>query len=514
MSKCILGIDIGTTNVKSVLFTLDGSILTQESAEYLTFFPQSGWAEQDSEQWWEATVKTISQITSMFKTDKHEIAAVGISSQAPTILPLDVKGNPLRNALIWMDRRSEKECDFLRQKIGEVKIKEITGNRIDPYFALPKLLWLKKNEPDLLKNTHKILQCNGYVNYKLTGCFSIDKVHASLSQMYNINKNKWSQELCQQCKISPEILPEVYECTDIIGTVSKKAAAITGLSEGVPVIAGTVDGSAAAIEAGVVDSGEAVEMTGTSTVLLVDSDIWRNNKSLTTMYHGFGDHCLIFGAISSTGACLKWFRDQLGDTEKKTAQKLNLDIFELMDLEASKVEVGAGNLLFLPYMMGERSPIWDSYARGMFIGLTLNTTRKQIIRAILEGTSFALYHNLKEVNKLGMKVNELKAVGGGSNSDLWLKIKASMLNMPISVPETSTGAPFGVAILAGIGIKLYNNVRDIIKKSTKIKKVIVPDSIWHEHYAELFEVYLNIYKHTKNDLFELANIKLKKSDQA
>jgi xylulokinase len=210
--------------------------------------------------------------------------------------------------------------------------------------------------------------------------------------------------------------------------------------------------------------------------------------------------------MSSTGACLKWFRDQFGNTEKKAAQKLNLDIFELMDLEASKVEAGAGNLLFLPYMMGERSPIWDSHARGMFIGLTLNTTRKQMIRAILEGTSFALYHNLKEVTKLGLKVNKLKAVGGGSNSDLWLKIKASMLNMPILIPEISTGAPFGDALLAGVGVKLYNNVRDIIRKSIKIKKVIMPDNTWHERYAELFEVYINIYKHTKDDLFKLTNI--------
>ena len=177
-----------------------------------------------------------------------------------------------------------------------------------------------------------------------------------------------------------------------------------------------------------------------------------------------------------------------------------------MDLKASKAEVGAGNLLFLPYMMGERSPIWDSCARGMFIGLTLNTTRKQIIRAILEGTSFALYHNFKEVTKLGLNVNELKAVGGGSCSDLWLKIKASMLNIPIAVPETSTGAPFGDAILAGAGVKLYQDIRNIIQESIKIKKVIIPDDRWHKRYAELFEVYLNVYKHIKKDLFKLANI--------
>ena len=506
MNQCILGIDIGTTNVKSVLFALNGSILIQESAEYSTCFPQPGWAEQDAEQWWAATVETIYKITTNLKINQYEIAAIGVSSQAHTVLPLDIKGNPLRNALIWMDRRSEKECDFLRQKIGEVKIKEITGNRIDPYFAFPKLLWFRENEPHLLNRTYKILQCNGYVNYKLTGCFSIDKVHASLSQIYDKNKNGWSQELCQQLDISPKILPKIYECADIIGTVTKKAAAMTGLSQGIPVIAGTVDGSAAAIEAGVINPGEAVEMTGTSTVLLVASDQWRYNKKLTAMYHGFGNRCLIFGAMSSTGACLKWFRDQFGDTEKKMAQELNLDFFEFLDLEASKAEAGAGNLLFLPYMIGERSPIWDSHARGMFIGLTLNTTRKQIIRAILEGTSFALYHNLKEVTKLGLKVNELKAVGGGSHSDLWLKIKASIMNIPILVPETSIGAPFGDAILAGVGVKLYHDVRDIIQETVKIKKVIMPDHTWHERYAKLFEVYINIYKHTKDDLFKLTNI--------
>jgi xylulokinase len=506
MSKYLLGIDIGTTNVKSVLFDLKGKIIAQGSAEYSTIFPAAGWVEQDPEQWWQATVETIRQITAKSYVNKHEIAAIGISSQAPTLLPVDIQGKPLRNALIWMDRRSEAQCDFLRQKIGEEKIRSITGNRIDPYFTLSKLLWFKQNEPHLLSKTYKILQVNGYINFKLTGCFSIDKVHASLSQIYDVNQLQWSQELCQQLEITLELLPDVYDCTSVIGTVGKEAAAMTGLPQDIPVIAGTVDGPAAAIEAGVIGSGEAVEMTGTSTVVLMGSDAWRDSGNLTAMYHGFGNHCLVFGAISSTGACLKWFRDQFGNIEKKMAQDLDLGVFELMDLQASKVEAGAENLLFLPYMAGERSPIWDTYARGMFVGLTLNTSRGQMIRAILEGTAFALYHNLKEAAALGLTINELKAVGGGSHSDLWLKIKASMLNIPVLVPETSTGAPFGDAILAGVGIGLYDDVGSIAKQSIKIKKVIEPDCMWHERYMELFEIYTDIYKHTKHDLFKLTNL--------
>lgn len=512
MKKYLLGIDIGTTNVKAGLFNLEGELVSHASAEYPTFFSMAGWSEQDPELWWKATTSVIKQIIASSSINTQEIAAIGVSSQAPTLLPVNIHGKPLRNALIWMDRRAEKECTFLKEEIGEEKVLEVTGNRIDPYFILSKLLWFKKSEPHLFQQTYKFLQANGYINYKLTGQYSLDKAHASLTQLYDINFELCPQ-ITQKLDISPELFPEVYDATSIIGVVSKEAAVETGLTVDTPVVAGTVDGAAAALEAGVIGPGQAVEMTGTSTVLLLGSDNLKKGKKLISMYHALDDRYLVIGAMSSTGASLKWYRDQFGYIERKVAQELSLDAYDLMNLEANKVPPGSGKLIFLPYMMGERSPIWDTHARGVFIGLTLKTTRGQMIRAIMEGAAFALYHNLEEAMALGLRLQELRAVGGGANSSLWLKIKASVINLPIAVPETFMGAPFGDAILAGAGVGIYKNVEDIIKEFIKIKQRIEPDLKWHSLYQEIYQIYRNIYEHIRYDLFDLANIKDKMQEE-
>lgn len=508
MARYLLGIDIGTTNVKAVLFDLEGNAIAQARAEYPTYFPAAGWAEQDPELWWQATTAITRSVVSEGRIDPEKIAAIGVSSQAPTMLPVTERGEPLRHALIWMDRRSEELCDYLRREIGDEEILKVTGNRIDPYYMLPKFLWFKKYEPQLLARTHKVLQANGYVNYKLTGRFSIDKAHASLTQVYDVSTGWLALELCEKVGLASELMPELYDGTTVIGVVNKDAAAVTGLAAGTPVVAGTVDGAAAALETGVTGPGEAVEMSGTSTVVLLGADSLKRSGKLISMYHALEGRYLIIGAASSTGASLKWFRDQFGSMERLAAKELKIDAYDLMNLEAEGVEPGAGKVIFLPYMMGERSPIWDTYARGVFIGLTLNTTRGQMIRSIMEGAAFALYHNLQEATALGLEVKELRCVGGGALSNLWLKIKASVTNLPVVVPETSLGAPFGDALLAGTGVGIYQDVEALAKKYVRFKQRIEPDKEWHALYQELYDVYCSIYNHIREDLFNLAQIKI------
>lgn len=510
MGKYLLGIDVGTTNVKGVLFNLNGEIVAQKQSEYSTFFPSRGWAEQDPECWWDAVAKIIRYIIDKSSVENKEIIAIGVSCQAPTMLPVDKKGKPLRNALIWMDRRAEEQCRMLKEEIGEDKIFSITGNRIDTFFVLPELLWFKTNEPHLYEETYKILQPNGYINYKLTGQFTIDTVHASITQFYDINEKKWSGYICNKLNISTDIFPDVYESTIIIGSVSREAALITGLAAGTAVIAGTVDGAAAALEAGITGTGQAVEMTGTSSVLLIGSNELKTNKNLTAMFHAISNRYLILGTMSSTGASLKWFRDQFGFVEQNPGKETGLDAYEMMDLEVEHQTPGPGNIIFLPYMMGERSPIWNTFARGGFMGLTLNSKRGEMIKSIMEGAAFALYHNIEEAVKMGISFKELRAVGGGAKSKLWLKIKASVTNLPIVVPKTSVGAPFGDAILAGVGAGIYKDIDETVKEFVKIGQIIEPDSTWHSKYIETYNIYRGIYEHTKDDLYSLSNINLER----
>lgn len=505
MMNYLIGIDIGTTNVKSVLFAEDGTKIAECGKEYPLYLVKAGWAEQNPEDWWQAAVETISCVVRDSGVEKRRIAGIGVSSQAPTLIPIDKQGNVLRNGLIWMDRRSQPETDFLEREIGSVKVKSITGNRIDPYYLSSKILWFKRNEPELYKKTYKILQINGYINYKLTGAVTTDIAHASLMGVYDVRRNQWSEELAELIGYDTELFPQVYQNDHIIGTVCESAAKQTGLSTSTAVICGTVDGSAATLEAGAVDIGDAVEMTGTSTVLNICTDEWRDPGLLFEMYHGLKDILMLCGANSTTGACLKWYRDNLYHKEG-CEEKEGESSFDAMNRLASKAKPGSNKLIFLPYMAGERSPIWDSYARGAFFGLSLNTGKADMIRAILEGSAFGLRHNIDEAKKIGAPIKELRSVGGGSKSDIWLKIKASVLNMPIVVPDISTGAPFGDAIICGTGLGLYEDPGKFAKEAAKIKKIIEPDSNWSERYNELYEIYLNLYQNTKRDFCQLAEI--------
>ncbi len=506
MTRYLLGIDVGTTNVKAAIYTTEFLKEAEAFSEYPTYFPHTGWAEQNAEHWWAAAVDALKKSVAASSINLKNIQGICVSSQAPAVLPVDCDGLPLRNALIWMDRRSEAQCGYLRKHVTQEKIASITGNRVDPYFALSKLLWFKEKEPGAYGKAYKILQVNGYINFRLTGRFTCDKVHASLMGLYDVNRLSWSEELCTLLDLKPELLPQVFEATDIIGTVSREASLAMGLPEGIPVVAGNVDASSSALEAGVAGTGEAVEMTGTSTVLMLGCDQWHSSINLVSMFHPIKGHSLLIGPISSTGASLKWYRDQLGSDEKRRAAELNMDPYKYMDLQAAGAAPGSGGLVFLPYMAGERAPIWDSRARGVFFGLTHSTTRSQMIRAILEGSSFALYHNMEEAEKSGLAVEKLRAVGGGSESRLWLQIKASVINKPVVTLANSSNGTFGNILLAGCGTNIYGDVREVLEKNVKFKEVFQPDLTLHKHYQKLYRVYRSLYDHIKDDFRQLEEI--------
>lgn len=506
MSDLLLGIDVGTTAAKAALFSLDGRVQAVGQAEYPLYHVQPGWVEQDARDWWRAVCAAVRAALAQIEDGRNRVLGVAVSAQAPTLLPLDRRGEPLRRALIWMDRRADREAERLNAQFGADHAYAVTGNRADSFYVAPKLLWLRQHAPDIVAQTHQFMQINGYVAYRLTGAYSLDPVHAALLQLRDFRAGEWSATLCEACGVRPEQFPPILPGHTVLGEVTPDAAEATGLRPGTPVMAGTVDGAAAALEAGAVEAGIAAEMTGTSTVVLMPHDHAITDPSLIAMPHAAPDLHLLLGATVSSGASLRWFRDQLGALEVQQAAQTGVDAFDVLTEQAVDIPAGSGGVVFLPYMMGERSPLWHSEARGVFFGLSLATPRGALTRAILEGTSFALRHNVEVAQAAGMTVHEIRSVGGGARSALWCQIKADVLGIPIALPEAPVGAPFGDALLVGLGLGLFPDLRTAARDLVRVRTRYEPDAARHALYTELYGLFRDLYTHLRGDFDRLARI--------
>lgn len=499
----LLGIDVGTTAAKAALFTLDGRLQAVGQAEYAVNHVRPGWVEQNPEDWWQAVCVAIRQALASVPDSAEQVGGVAVSAQAPTLIALDRSGQPVRPAMIWMDRRAEAEVSQINEQLGAENVYRVTGNRTDAFYVAPKLLWLKNHEPALLRKTHKLVQINGYINYRLTNTYSLDNVHAGLLQLRDYATGEWSAELCDLCGVKNSHFPEILPGHHIQGEVTPKAAEATGLRPGTPVMVGTVDGAAAAVEAGAVDLGVAAEMTGTSTVLLMPNDGSVSESAFIAMPHAIPGLHLLLGAMVASGASLRWYRDQFGLTEVQAASQLKLDPFDLLTQQAAQVKPGSEGLIFLPYMMGERAPVWHTNARGVFFGVSLSTQKAAFIRAILEGTAFALRHNFEVARKAGVTITEIRSVGGGTRSALWNQIKADVLGVPVLLPKASVGAPFGDAVLVGMGLGLYPNISQSLREMVKLQTRYDPDADNHVRYNQVYPIFRSVYEQL-HDVFDHA----------
>lgn len=487
----LLGIDIGTTATKATLFTPEGLVVSEGRATYSTQHPQPGWVEQDPEQWWRAVCDATK--IAMGEISSVRVAGVAVSAQAPTLIAVDKNGKSLRPAMVWMDRRADAEVEELLRKVPTIA--NISGNRADPFYVAAKISWFRKNEPKLFALTRYFLQITGYINFRLTGEFGLDPAHATLLQLRDYKKGTWSQELLSAVGVDADYFPEIRESAALQGEVTAAASSATGLQKGTLVFTGTVDGAAAALEAGVIDPGIAAEMTGTSTVLLMPTDGAIVEPAFIAMAHAIPDRQLLLGAMVSSGASVQWLH------EKMFAG--NSSIAELM-ASATEVDPGSGGVIFLPYMMGERAPIWHTNARGVFFGLSLTTSQPATVRAVLEGTAFAMAHNLEVARKAGVVINEIRSIGGGTKNSLWSQIKADVLGIPVVVPKASTGATFGDALVAGIGLGLYPDIRATLLDVVKIQSTYQPDPARHAYYQVRYRRYRDLYENIKDDFDKSA----------
>jgi xylulokinase len=506
MEPLLLGIDVGTSSVKAVLLDQRGVLHASAQAEYPLHHIRPAWVEQNPEDWWRGTCAAVREALAKVPHGAERVLGLAISCQAPTLLALDRTGRPLRPAMIWMDRRAEAETVRLAEQIGADEIYRITGNRPDAFYLAARLLWLRNHEPEVLRQTWKFAQANGYINYRLTGRLTLDNSNAVLLQMRDYHKEEWSAVLCSACGVDPAQFPEVLAGYCPQGEVTAEAAEASGLKAGTPVMAGTVDSPAAALEVGVVEPGIAAEMTGTSTVIIMPNDRGLTEPSLIALPHALPGIHLLLGAMVASGGCLRWFRDQFGQQEIQAASEGKGDAFDLLTREAAGVEPGSGGLIFLPYMMGERSPLWHTNARGVFFGLSLATPKAALVRSILEGTAFALRHNMEVAMRAGADVREVRSVGGCSRSDVWNQIKADVLGRPLLLPRTSVGSPFGAAVLAGMGVGVFPDVRKSLLEMIQLSRRFEPNPANHERYLRTYQVYRDIYEHLKGDFDHLASI--------
>lgn len=504
----LLGVDIGTSGTKTVLFDELGNTVASALAEYPLYQPKGGWAEQDPEDWWKATCDTIRAVLSKSGVNPSEVKGLGLSGQMHGAVLLDSDNRVLRKAIIWCDQRSSAECDQITSIIGRERLIEITANPALTGFTASKVMWVKNNEPEIFEKVKKILLPKDYVRFKLTGEFATEVSDASGMQFMDIPKRQWSTEVLSKLGIDRSQLADLYESQEVSGKVHKAAAELTGLKEGTPVVGGAGDQAAGAVGNGIVKPGVISSTIGTSGVVFAYSEkVSIDPKGrVHTFCHAVPNTWHIMGVTQGAGLSLKWFRDNFCIEEKRTAEQMGIDPYILMDQEAEKVEAGCNGLIYLPYMMGERTPHLDPDARGVFFGLSAKHEKRDMIRAVLEGVVYSLRDCLEIIREMGVDVSEIRASGGGGKSKIWRQMQADVFGTGIATINSSEGPALGVALLAGVGTGVYNSVSEACDATIKVKTLQAANMELNSKYNSYYGIYRNLYHSLKKDFKDLAGI--------
>lgn len=503
----LLGIDLGTSACKIAAFDFEGNIVAHHTSYYHTFYPCRDYVEQDANEWWAAVCKGIRSLLSRNGIAADEIAGIGVDGTSWACLPVDREGNPLYRAMLWLDRRAKQQAEQMKEKLGEERLIALSGNPVDAAYIVPKILWLKENKPEIYNKAYKFLQSNSFIVYKLTGEFSQDYSQGYGFHFFNISKGCWDEGIAEEIGISLELMAPFFHSHEVVGTVSRKASRETGLIPGTPVVAGGLDAACCTLGAGVVRPGQAQEQGGQAGGMSIQIDRPVIHPKLILGYHVIPNQWLLQGGTVGGSGSLRWFVEQFCflPFDGVNQEKRN-DIFESMSREAEKIPPGSGGLIFLPYMAGERSPIWDTRARGVFFGLSYDKARAHVVRAIMEGVGFSLLHNLKTAEEVGVCTTELNSVGGAANSHVWTQIKSDITGKVIKVPSSDYAAALGSAILAGVGVGVYGSFDEAVERAVKVRRIHEPNQKNHELYKEYYMLYLELYEKLKECFVKLERL--------
>ena len=482
-----IGVDLGTSAVKLLLMDEKGEIKKIVSREYPLYFPHPGWSEQKPEDWFKQSMDGIKELTA--ECDKENVAGISFGGQMHGLVALDENDEVIRPAILWNDGRTGEETDYLNQVIGKEKLSEYTANIAFAGFTAPKILWMKKHEPDNFAKIKKIMLPKDYLAYKLSGSFSTDVSDASGMLLMDVKNRCWSKEMLDICGITEEMLPKLYESFEVVRTLKREIAEALGLSADVKVIAGAGDNAAAAVGTGAVGEGMCNISLGTSGTIFISSKKFGvdEHNALHSFAHADG-HYHLMGCMLSAASCNKWWNEEILKTKDFAAEQSRI------------TKLGENQVFYLPYLMGERSPHNNPDARAMFIGMSMDTTREDMTQAVLEGVAFGLRDSLEVARSLGIQMERTKICGGGAKSPLWKKIIANVMNMKVDVIESEEGPALGGAMLAAVGCGEYEDVETIAKKLVKVIDTVEPEEELVAKYEERYQKFRKIYP-TVKELF-------------
>ncbi len=479
-----IGVDLGTSAVKLLLMDEKGEIRKIVSKEYPLYFPHPGWSEQNPEDWFLKTVEGIKELTA--ECEKSKVAGISFGGQMHGLVALDGEDRVIRPAILWNDGRTGEETDYLNEVIGKDKLSEHTANIAFAGFTAPKILWMKKHEPENFAKIRKIMLPKDFLAYKLSGVFCTDVSDASGMLLLDVKNRCWSKEMLDICGISEKQLPKLYESFQTVGTLRPEIAEELGLSGQVRVIAGAGDNAAAAVGTGTVGDGMCNISLGTSGTVFISSKSFGvdENNALHSFAHADGNYHLM-GCMLSAASCNKWWNEDILKTKDFAAE------------QAQITRLGENNVFYLPYLMGERSPHNNPDARAMFIGMSMDTTREDMTQAVLEGVAFALRDSLEVAKSLGIRIERTKICGGGAKSPLWKKMIANIMNLKVDVIESEEGPALGGAMLAAVGCGEYPDVETIAEKLVKVVDTVEPEDELVAKYEEKYQKFKKIYPAVK-----------------
>ncbi|MFN2531690.1 MAG: xylulokinase [Pyrinomonadaceae bacterium] len=484
-----LGIDVGTGGTRAVVVDREGRVIASATAEHIPFAStHTGWAEQNPEDWWLATIKVIREVLAKLSGD--EIVSIGFSGQMHGLVLLDQSAQVLRPAIIWCDQRTDAQCKSLTETIGAEQLIELTCNPALTGFTLPKMLWVRQWEPELWQKVRSALLPKDYVRLRLSGDRATDVADASGTLLFDVKARKWSSEMLATADIDERLLARVYESPDVTGSISKAGAEATGLRAGTPVVAGAGDQAAGAVGMGIIRPGTASVTIGTSGVVFASTDKPKLDLKgrVHTLCHAIPNRWHVMGVTQGAGLSLRWFRDQFGVMDRNDSAN-----YDLLTKEAASVSPGSDGLIWTPYLMGERTPHLDPFARAALVGLTASHTRAHIVRAVLEGVAFSLRDAFEILNEMGVQVEEIRLGGGGARSNLWRQIQADVYRQPVKMIAAEEGAALGAALLAGVGVGIWPSVDAACDAVVRIDERIEPNAESMRILARNYDRFKQIY---------------------
>ncbi|HEY9776986.1 MAG TPA: xylulokinase [Planktothrix sp.] len=501
-----LGIDIGTSGTKTIAIDGAGTKLAEAMQEYPCQHLRPLWSEQDPEDWWQATVATVRKVMNEAGLKPAEIKAIGLSGQMHGAVFLDRHGKVIRPAILWNDQRTTAECNEIEDRAGgRSNLLKMVASPALTGFTAPKILWLRKNEPANWERVHRVLLPKDEIRRRLTGEYATDVSDASGTLLFDVKNRTWSKTLMDRLQLDVDLMPACFESAESTGKLSKEVAELLGLTTDCIVAGGAGDCPAGAVGNGIVKSGVASTLIGTSSVFLVHSDTYNLDQEgrLHTFCHAVSGKWFIMGVNLSGGGCMQWFRNQLCQAEVSQLEHAE-QMYEKLSAEAAEIDVGCEGLMFLPYLSGERHPHNDADARGCFIGLTLAHTRAHMVRAIMEGVGYNMRESMALVEAMNIPIKQVLPSGGGSRSELWRKIQQNMFNKPFARVRCDQGPAFGAALLAAVAAGSYKSVEEACEATIAIDAEDLSCKSTSSYYAKGFPIFQHLYRSLKHDFKRLS----------